>query len=262
MRKLFACLIPLLLSKALLAQEWPRIEVTGFVSAGSYSGGGSSTSWSEYLKLYLEPESFLYAGHNSTLYRGNEAFSSGTRQELINFGGVFDLDGQNYLNAEYYHLGDNRGMRAHMFGAEFTHVLDEEFNLGLGANFSSYPGYNVQQIIPRVVWRPDPELSLNSRIYLTHSSQFGSYLGLVEKLSYRPGEDWEVQLGGAIGPTLNRIDNDTSTIYTQPQLQVGSLSLGLNYRPNADLKLQVGFERDFFQGYQVNYLSGGLNYRF
>ena len=164
MRKSFACFLPLLFHHVAIAQDWPRVEVSGFVSSGRYSSGGTSTSWSEYLKLYLDPDSFLYAGHNSTVYQGNDAFSSGTRQELVNFGGVFDLDGQNFLNAEYYHLGDNRGMRAHMLGAEFTHVLDEELNLGLGANFSNYPGYSVQQIIPRVVWRLDPELSLSSRI--------------------------------------------------------------------------------------------------
>ncbi|MBS2035774.1 hypothetical protein JST97_12360 [bacterium] len=248
-----------LLTGAASAQD---IEVSSYISSGQYSGGGSSTSFSQYLKVFLEPESFLYLGHNSTLYQNSQAFTDGTRQELINLGGLFKLDDENYLNAEYYRLSDNRSGSAYMIGTEFSHVFDEEFSAGLGLNTSSYPNYSVQQFIPRLVWRPESNLSLNSRIYVSHSGQWGTYLALVEKLQWSLSPQMEISLGAALGPTLNRIDNDTSTIYTQPQLQTGAILAGCAYRPDPDIKLQLNFERDYFQGYTVNYIGGGMGVRF
>ncbi|MFN8606699.1 MAG: hypothetical protein U0931_04155 [Vulcanimicrobiota bacterium] len=259
MKTKLALLLASLLAGTAHAQS---VEVSGYVSSGQYSGGGSSTSFSQYLKVFLQPESFVYLGHSSSLYRGSQPFASGTRQELVNVGGLFKLDDTNYLNAEYYHLSDNQGGGGHMLGAEFSHVFDSEFSAGLGVNYSSYPGYSVEQVIPRFVWRPEENLKLNSRIYLTHSSQMGTYLSLVEKLQLNVTPELELTLGGVIGPNLNRIDNDTSIIYTQPQVQTGALTAGCGYRPDPDVRLQLTLERDYFRGYTVNYIGGGLDVRF
>lgn len=252
--------------------DYPQVEVSGYFTAGQYSAGGSSDGLSEYLQIHLEGDSKVYLGHNQTRYRQTGAFADGVRQDLFSVGGVARLDADQYLVLDLFQLRDNRDRQASMFSLEYDRIVDPSLTVGVGLNHSLYPegfhpdstssGYTVQQIVPRVIWWPDPSLCLNSRLYVTASSLTRTRVCLSEKLSYFPSPDWELQAGGVLGSSLQRIDNDTSTIYTQPQIQNGSWFLGVNFHPDADLKLTLLYERAFFQGYQVGYLSGGASVRF
>lgn len=238
------------------------VEISTYYTAGRYSGGGTSNGLAEYAQFFFEPGSKIYVGHNSTLYTDTAAFQNGLRQDVNNIGAYLRLDESNFLNLDYFNISDNQGGRGSVVGVEYDHSFDPTLTAGLALSSSSYPGYNVQQIVPRLIWWPDPTVSLNSRVYVTTSSLTDTRVCLSEKLTYFPSPQWEFQLGGVLGSSLNRLDNDTSVIYTQSQIQNGSWFAGLDFKPGTDVKFRLVFEKAFFQGYNVNYWTAGAAVKF
>ena len=243
-------------------EQFPTVDISTYFTFGSYNTGGSSSGLSEYFQYYFEPGSKIYVGHSTTTYNNTGAFQDGLRQQLNNIGTLIQLDEKNFLNLDYFNLSDNQGGTANLFSVEFDHSFDPSLTAGLAINSSSYPGYSVQQIIPRIIWWPDESISLNSRIYVTTSSLTSTKVCLSEKLSYFPSPQWELQVGGVLGSSLNRIDNDTSVVYTQTQVQNGSFFAGVGYKPIQNLKLDFCYEKAFFQGYLIDYFKGGASIRF
>ena len=78
------------------------------------------------------------------------------------------------------------------------------------------------------------------------------------KFNYLLTPGWVAKVGGSFGSRAYYYDNDLFTIYNQDETQKMMLSAGIEYWPSWRVLINLGYQHNQFDGYDVNYLIAGV----
>lgn len=245
------------------AAETRRFDVGTFYTHGAYSSGGQSDALAVYVQYLVSERAKVWAGHNQIHYADTAAYVNGTNQYIDNAGAVLPLGRDSAVQLDYFLVRNDPGGTGFVVGADFFRTFSPELTGGLGFAASQYPGFpSVTQVTPRLIYTPSPQLSIQSRLYVTRAAGLNTRMALQEKLIWHVGRSVTLQFGGAVGSAWTLMDNDISTLYTQPQPLTGQLFANVEIMAVRNLKALLHFERASFQGYHIDYILGGLKLQF
>lgn len=243
--------------------EQINLELNGFYTRGNYSVGTSSDSYATFMTLLFPKEARAWAGYNRVKYNAvSGLYAGGYEQRIYCVGGYFHLGKADSVQIDCFQMRDSLGSSTDIYGAEYFHKLSPNFFGGLSFFNSSYPGYTVRQYTPRLIIYPTRKITLNSKIYITQTSDDRSGIAFQQKITAELGRHLKGNAGVATGRRINAVDNDITGFYTQVNDLKGTFYASIEFLPCEWGKIVAGYEHDVFEGYTIDYYTAGVRVRF
>lgn len=243
---------------------------------GSYSDGTVSKSGSAYVTLGLNYTHHLTVGYD---YLNKDAGSWNYNQQLGTTGTTLNFDPY-YVKASYGHIkgkyDDTTGYISYdylnIYSAELLYRVDA-FYFGAGVNHLYLNGFekrSVNTYLARIDYYGGYTWYLSVRPTFTMLSTDNAVGGgnggknkrnlfsVGMKFNYLLTPGWVAKVGGSFGSRAYYYDNDLFTIYNQDETQKMMLSAGIEYWPSLRVLINLGYQHNQFDGYDVNYLIAGV----
>lgn len=252
-----------------------QVYTSVFGTYGSYSDGTTSKAGSVYLTLGLNYRHHFTLGYD---YLKKDAGSWNYNQQFGTIGTTLNYD-PFYLKASYGHIkgkyDDTTGYISYdylnIYSAEVL-LREKSFYFGAGINHMYLNGFekrNINQVTARVDYYDGYTWYLSVRPVYTmlttdnSVSSMGSrnkrnLLSVALKFNYLLTPGWVGKLGGSFGKRAYYYDNDLYTIYNQDENQEMMLSAGIDWYATWRTVINIGYQYNKFDGYDVNYLIAGV----
>lgn len=271
--RLFFFIAALLLSHNESAAQTVYTSPSLFVSSGDYSTGRTSSGTEFFLPITFNGQYTVGGGFSSVLLKETDWEYQQTLIPLS--AGYFSYPWQgriayasltgkyDYKPAQGYNYKD----KGNIFSGE-VHYWDNYDNFGLHYAYHEYKGIltsdslrqlTVQQIQARYEFVIIPELYLSLRPGASLLSDDRNLYYFGAKLHYFPLPELIIRTGGFIGKRAYYFDNDTFTLFNQYKTQKSQVFIQAEYFPMLNLKLTAGFQTTQFEGYNINYIYGGVS---
>lgn len=252
-----------------------QVYTSVFGTYGSYSDGTTSKAGSVYLTLGLNYRHHFTLGYD---YLKKDAGSWNYNQQFGTIGTTLNYD-PFYLKASYGHIkgkyDDTTGYISYdylnIYSAEVL-LREKSFYFGAGINHMYLNGFekrNINQVTARVdyyggyTWylsvRPVyTMLTTDNSVSSMGSRNKRNLLSVALKFNYLLTPGWVGKLGGSFGKRAYYYDNDLYTIYNQDENQEMMLSAGIDWYATWRTVINIGYQYNKFDGYDVNYLIAGV----
>lgn len=244
-----------------------------FVTSGNYFTSRSSLGTDFFLPVTFNGQYSVGAGFSAVTIKepGWEY-----KQTLIPLcAGYFSYPWQGRLaytslkgNYDYKLLtGYNYEDKGRIISGELHYWKDYD-NFGLQYAYHDYSGIlntdslnqiTVQQIQARYEFVVIPELYLSLRPGASVLSDDRNLYFLAAKLHYFPMPELILRTGGFVGKRAYYFDNDTFSLFNQFATQKSQVFIQAEYYPLLNLKLTAGYQTTQFEGYNINYIYGGVS---
>lgn len=244
-----------------------------FVTSGNYSSSRSSLGTDFFLPVTFNSQYTIGAGFSAVTIKepgweykqtlipvtaGYFSYPWQGRLAYTSLSGNYDyklLTGYNYkdkggiISGELHYWKDYDNFGLHYAFHDYSGIL----------NTDSLKGITVQQIQARYEFVIMPELYLSLRPGASLLSDDRNLYFLAAKLHYFPMPELILRTGGFVGKRAYYFDNDTFTLFNQFPTQKSQVYIQAEYYPLLNLKLTAGFQTTQFEGYNINYIYGGVS---
>ncbi|MCA0387148.1 MAG: hypothetical protein LCH52_01495 [Bacteroidetes bacterium] len=272
MRKIL--LLVILISTGVMADSL-QVYSSVFGSYGTYSDGTNSKSGSVFLTTGLNYRHHLTIGYDY-LYKDGGIWGYkqqfGTAGVTLNFDPFYAKFSYGHINGKY---DDTTGYISYdylnIYSAEVL-LREKSFYFGAGINHMYLNGFekrNINQVTARVdyyggyTWylsvRPVyTMLTTDNSVSSMGSKNKRNLLSVALKFNYLLTPGWVGKLGGSFGKRAYYYDNDLYTIYNQDENQEMMLSAGIDWYATWRTVINISYQYNKFDGYDVNYLIAGV----
>lgn len=244
---------------------------------GNYSDGVNSKAGSGYVTLGLNYRHHLTVGYDY-LYKDGGSWSY--KQQTGTLGSTLNFD-PFYIKASYGHINGKYEDTTSYTSTDYLNIYSGELlfrtgalYLGAGANYVNLNGFenrDIYQAIGRIDYYYGYIWYLSVRPTYTSvrtTNAVGSVMGKNKRDLFSVGfkfnhlitTGWVGKIGGSFGKRAYYYDNELFTIYNQDETQEMMLSAGIDWYPNWNTVVNVGFQYNKFDGYEVNYLIAGVKF--
>lgn len=242
---------------------------SAYYTAGTYSGGARSDSYSGYASISFQRSEYLVAGYDrmlieaSTWSYNQHLFVVGGQKNIypfylkINYGG---LKGTFILPSVRYSYDDqidmlNGGVLYNMdlffVGPTYTYV-----------NVRGYKTLQCHQVGLLGEWIIDPAFSVSLAPLYTTLTDGRSLVSATALMAYSPAQELVLQVSGLWGKRAYYFNPALLTVFNQDETQENIWSVRAEYTVGGVVTLIGSYQSTEFTGYTVKYLALGVRGRF
>jgi hypothetical protein len=242
---------------------------SAYYTAGSYSSGTRSDSYSGYASISFHGFDYLVAGYDKMLMESStwtydqHLFVVGGQKNLypfylkLNYGGLkgtFSLPSARYSYDDHIDIlngGLLYNVDLFFVGPTYTYV-----------NVRGYKTLQCHQVGLQGEWVIDPAFSVSLTPLYTTLTDGRSLVSATAGMTYSPVQPLVLQVSGVLGKRAYYFNPDLLTIFNQDETQESLWSVRAEYTIGGVATLIGSYQSTGFTGYTVKYLALGVRARF
>ncbi len=241
---------------------------SAYYTAGTYSGGARSDSYSGYASISSHGFEYLVAGYDRMLIESStwtydqHLFVVGGQKNFypfylrLNYGGIkgtFDLPSARYSYDDHIDIlncGLLYNIDLFFVGPTYTYV-----------NVTGYKTLQCHQVGLQGEWFIDPAFGVSLSPLYTTLTDGRSFISATAGMSYSPVQPLVVQVSGVFGKRAYYFNPDLLTVFNQDETQENLWSVRAEYTVEGVVTLIGSYQSTDFTGYTVKYLALGVRAR-
>ncbi len=269
------CLLLLLFTSTFAQRPKTTFTASAYYTSGNYSTNNSSESFSFYGIVDIKKLDKIIFGYDNLtiqipdsnwIYEQNFFVISGIKN-LYPFYLKFDYAYTSGQYAEKY-----RGRYFYGSITDATHIINASllynwnlFFFGLGGSYSIGTGYydlNTTYIEGKITWHPSNYFNINLMPAYTTTDDNRSSFSLGAEIFYAPASFINFSIRGFVGDRVVYYNSDYQTIYNQIETQTKAFGIIIRLLADKPFNIIAAYQSRDFTNYTINYLTGGISYRF